>query len=56
MPRPTEARYAMSAIDSPAAERQRTQRRRSVRMALVLAAAAAMVFSFYIYQVARMAG
>jgi len=44
----------MSTIDSlPPAERRRIQRRKSVRMALVLAATAAMVFAFYIYQVAR---
>jgi hypothetical protein len=40
----------------PADERRRIQRRNSVRMALVLAAAAAMVFAGYIWQVARMAG
>jgi hypothetical protein len=38
------------------AERQRLQRRKSVRMGLVLAVVALMVFSFYIYQVARMSG
>jgi hypothetical protein len=47
----------MTTLDTlPPAERQRIQRRNSVRMALVLAAVAAMVFVGYIYQVARMAG
>jgi len=39
-----------------AAERRRLQRRSSVRMALVLAAVALMVFAGYIFQVARTAG
>jgi hypothetical protein len=36
--------------------RQRIQRRNSVRMALVLAAVAVLVFAGYIYQVARAVG
>jgi hypothetical protein len=47
----------MNATESMSlAERRRVQRRNSVRMGLVLAAVAAMVFAFYVYQVARMAG
>ncbi|MBY0438701.1 MAG: hypothetical protein K2W80_10950 [Burkholderiales bacterium] len=46
----------MTTLDTlPPAERQRLQRRNSVRMALVLAVVAVLVFSGYIYQVARMA-
>ena len=40
----------------PAAERQRIQRRNALRTALMLGAAAVLVFAFYVYQVARMAG
>lgn len=56
--RAAQARMAtVTTLDpQPADERRRIQRRNSVRMALVLAAAAAMVFAGYIWQVARMAG
>lgn len=40
----------------PPAERQRIQRRKAVRTALMLAVVAVTVFSVYIWQVARMAG
>jgi len=42
--------------DIALAERQRLQRRNAVRMALVLAAVAIMVFAGYIIQVARVSG
>lgn len=42
--------------ESSATERQRLQRRSSVRMALVLAAIVLLVFAGYIFQVARTAG
>ena len=50
---------AMPGIDLdnlPADERQRIQRRKALRTALMLGAAAVLVFAFYVYQVARMAG
>lgn len=50
---------AMSGIDLdnlPADERLRIQRRNSLRTALALGAAAVLVFAFYVYQVARVAG
>lgn len=40
----------------PLAERQRIQRRKAVRTALALAVVAVMVFTLYVWQVARMAG
>jgi hypothetical protein len=50
---------AMPGIDLdnlPADERQRIQRRKALRTALMLGTAAVLVFAFYVYQVARMAG
>jgi hypothetical protein len=49
----------MSSLDIdnlPAGERQRIQRRNALRMALGLAVVVVLVFSGYVYQVARMAG